>query len=105
MKRYTVRESSHAKRDLDAAVSYIADTLKNTDAAKSLLLQYENLIGSLEDFPLSHPLVHDDLLAFVGYRWAGFSSYMAFFTVDEDAKTVNVHRIVHESRNWIQLLR
>ena len=105
MRSYTVRESSHARRDLDAAVSYLVDTLKNVDAAKNLLLEYEKLIASLEGLPSSHPLVRDELLAYAGYRWAGFSSYMAFFTVNEEARAVDIHRIFHESRNWTQLLK
>lgn len=102
---YVVVESAHARRDLDAAISYPADTLKSPAAAGSLLLRYEKLASELESHPLSFALVRDELLAYAGYRWAGFESYMAFFTVDEEAKTVVVHRIAHESRNWTQLLR
>lgn len=64
-----------------------------------------HVVSALEEEPFVYPLVRDDLLAFCGYRWAKASSYMVFFTVDEGAATVDIHRIAHESRNWMQLLR
>lgn len=103
--KYTANESAVAARDLDMAVMYLVDTLKSPSAAKRLLDEYEALISALEETPSVYPLVRDDLLAFCGYRWAKASSYMVFFTVNEDAATVDIHRIAHESRNWVSLLR
>lgn len=103
--KYAVNESASATRDLDVAVAYLADTLKSPSAAKRLLDEYEDLVSALKKMPFVHPLVRDDLLAFCGYRWAKASSYLVFFTVNENAATVDIHRIAHESRNWMQLLR
>ena len=102
---YTVYESAHASRDLDMIVAYLVDTLKNAQAARRVLDEYEQLLDALEETPLSYPIVRDDLLAFAGYHWAPVSSYMVFFTVNEKERRVDIHRIAHKSRNWIQLLR
>lgn len=102
---YTVFESVHASRDLDMTIAYLVDTLKNPQAAKRVIDEYEKLLGNLEKTPEAYPLVRDDLLAFAGYRWAAVSSYMVFFTVNEDIKRVDIHRITHESRNWVKLIR
>ena len=102
--RYSVFESAHAARDLDMAVSYLVNTLKTKSAATKLLKEYEHLLKALEKTPTVYPLVRDELLAFAGYHWAPISSYMAFYTIDEEAREVHIHRIAHGSRNWIQLL-
>ena len=102
--RYTVFESAHAARDLDMAIAYLVDTLKTQAAAATLLDEYEQLLTALEETPTAYPFVRDELLSFAGYHWAPVSSYMVFFTIDEKAKTVSIHRIAHGSRNWAQLL-
>ena len=102
--RYSVFESAHAARDLDMAVSYLLNTLKTKSAATKLLKEYECLLKALEETPTVYPLVRDELLAFAGYHWAPVSSYMVFYTIDEEAREVHIHRIAHGSRNWIQLL-
>lgn len=86
------------------ATAYLVDTLKNPQAARRLLEEYEQLIDTLEQTPAAYPLVRDELLAFAGYRWAPVSAYRVFFTVDENAQRVDIHRIAHRSRNWMQLL-
>ena len=102
---YIVEESSAAARDLDMIIAYLVDTLKSPSAARRVLNDYSTLLDVLEETPFVYALVRDDLLSFAGYRWAPISSYMVFFTVDEERKTVSIHRIAHESRNWMQLLR
>ena len=102
---YTVLESAAASRDIDRAVSYMADTLKSPTAAKRFIGEYERAVSLLEATPLTFPLVRDDLLAFSGYRWISAGDYMLFFTVDEDHEDVNVERVAHSSQNWMQLLR
>ena len=101
---YEVCESSHAAIDLDLIIRYLVDTLKSPTAASRVLDEYENLVSTLEETPTAYPLVQDDLLAFAGYHWAPISSYMVFFTIDEEEKRVDLHRIVHGSRNWVRLL-
>lgn len=102
---YDVVESASEARDLDAAVSYLVDALKNPSAAKHLLDEYESLVGALGKTPSFFPFVRDDLLRAAGYRWAQALSYLVFFTVDEENKQVRIERIAHESRNWAALLR
>ena len=104
---YLVEESKEAVRDLDAIIAYLVDTLRSPSAAKRVLDEYEALIEALEQTPWAFPLVRDELMSFAGYRWASVSSYMVFFTIGEGEPEgfVSIHRIAHESRNWMSLLR
>ena len=104
MKRYSVHKSLQAARDLDMVVAYLVDTLKNPRAAEELLDGYENLLDSLEQMPTAHTKVRDGMLSLAGYYWAPVSSYMVFFTIDEQDSLVHIHRIAHNKRNWANLV-
>lgn len=100
MKTYSVNVTLRAEPDLSGIVEYLQHQLASSSAALRFLDDFEGLVGSLEETPTVFPLVRDELLAHVGYRWAWVSSYMAFFTIDEDALVVNVERVLHGTRNW-----
>ncbi|MBQ9067988.1 MAG: type II toxin-antitoxin system RelE/ParE family toxin [Eggerthellaceae bacterium] len=93
-----------AVQDLSAATGYIEHTLSSPSAAQGLLDAFEKLLGQLETMPEAHSFMRDDLLAYAGYRWAPFGSYLAFFIVDAENQEVVIERIAHESRDWKALL-
>ena len=82
----------------------VSDSLASPAAALGVIDEVERLVGSLEELPQAHASVRDEMLALAGYRWAPIGSYMAFFTIDEDAATVNIERILHGSRNWREIV-
>ena len=104
MKRYSVVVTETAERDLAGIVGYLSENLSNPGAALGVLDEFEHLIDSLEELPHAHATVRDEMLALAGYRWAPVGSYMAFFTVDEDAAIVNIERVLHGTRNWREIV-
>jgi plasmid stabilization system protein ParE len=40
----------------------------------------------------------------MGYRKLIVKNYIAFFTVDEKAKTIDVERILYARRDWLRIL-
>ncbi len=104
MKRYSVAVAETAGRDLAGIVGYLPERLGNPTAAISFLDEFEKLISSLETLPTSHARVRDELLALAGYRWSAVGSYMAFFTIDEEASTVYVERVLHGTMSWREIV-
>jgi plasmid stabilization system protein ParE len=63
----------------------------------------EALVG-LADMPHRCPPVTDERLASMGYRKLIINNYIAFFTIDEKAKVVDVERILYVRRDWLHIL-
>ena len=102
---YSVNVTASAEADLVGIVDYLVKQFGSPSAALRVVDEFEALVASLAELPGAYAFVRDDLLALAGYRWSPVSSYMAFFTVDEDGKTVNIERVLHSSRNWKKIVR
>lgn len=102
---YSIYISSAAKRDLCRAADYMEYTLKNPQAADHLLDETERKISALSQFPKQHPLVSDKILAAWGIRFVQIGNYLAFYTVTEEKKQVNIVRFLYAKSDWISLLR
>ena len=48
--------------------------------------------------------VTDERLASIGYRKLIVKGYIAFYTIDEQSKAVDIVRILYARRDWLQLL-
>jgi plasmid stabilization system protein ParE len=101
---YTLSFSSSFFRDVHAACEYIDSTLQNPIAAANLLDELEQFLRYLKQSPLSHPLVRDAYLASCGFRMLMIKNYMLFYKVDLENKIVAIHRFLHGSRNWQEIL-
>jgi plasmid stabilization system protein ParE len=64
----------------------------------------EKTIGGLEEMPQRYPLVAEERLAAMGYRKSIIKNYIAFFTIDEKNKIVDVERILYARRDWLRIL-
>jgi plasmid stabilization system protein ParE len=64
-------------------------------AVKRFFALLKKKIAILKDFPYSCPVYEDD----PDYRKLVVGDYLVFYMVDEDAKTVEIHRIFHGSRD------
>lgn len=103
-KRYRVNETERALNDLTEILTYLVKCLHNRQAAQKLLREYEKAVETLESLPLGFPLVREQTLSFLGYRWIAVENYAAFYTVDEAQGVVNIERVLHRRRNWARLL-
>lgn len=104
MAEYKVDVTEPAEYDLRDIVRYIsAQFLAPMTAAKILDDVWKALAGLME-MPQKYPPVTDERLALAGYRKLLLRNYIAFFTIDENAKVVNVERILYARRDWLSIL-
>ena len=88
---------------LDEAVGYVMEVLGSPGAAADMLDGFDELIGRLEQNPLSYPLAQDERLQARGYRRALIGKYLVLFRVWEDGEhkgTVWVTNLFHGSQNY-----
>lgn len=102
---YNLHITKKAEADLNAAADYIEFTLLNPQAADDLLDKAEEEISKLSYMPQTRRIVDDPVLKAWGIRFVLVSSYMAFFMIDEQSKTVYIVRFLYGKRNWIEILR
>ena len=102
---YKVIITEPAEKDMQSAVSYIADTLGNKIAAANLLDAADKAVLSLSDFPERNPLVRDALLAANGFRMQRINNYLAFYVINSETQTVSILRVIHSRRDWASILK
>ncbi len=93
-----------AEEDLLRASKYISEILKAPEAAENLILEAENSIGNLANFPLASPLVSDPYFADRGVRFLVIKNYLAFYIADETKQIVSIIRFLYARRGWVSLL-
>jgi len=104
MQKYRVDVSEPAENDLRDIVRYISSQLSAPMTALKMMDTIEEAIADLADMPHSCPPVTDERLASMGYRKLIIKNYIAFFTIDEKAKVVDVERILYKRRDWLHIL-
>ena len=93
-------------------IKYLPDTVTDREEIKTYLSQFygstvkkfivslRKKTSQLKSFPYSCPVYELD----TDYRKLVVGDYLVLYMVNEDAKTVEIHRIFHESQNIKQLL-
>ena len=102
--KYKIFISNLATKDITDILDYIERILLNPQAADDLHSKIKQDINSLSTMPKRHPVINDPLLSGWGIRYIVIDSFIAFYNVDDDKKTVNVIRVVYGKRNWCELL-
>lgn len=102
---YEIRVTRAAERDIGSAVDYIDRVLLNPQAADELLDEMERAVSGLADFPKMHGLADDPVLKSWGVRFLPVKSYMVFYVIAEESRTVFVVRFLYGKRDWVPILR
>ena len=102
---YKIRISNRAQADIDRAADHIEYVLKNPQAADSLLDEVDEVISSLVTMPERYAVVDDDVLASWGIRFTRVKNYLAFYTIDDDHRTVFIVRFLFGRSDWLTILR
>ncbi|MDR1088448.1 MAG: type II toxin-antitoxin system RelE/ParE family toxin [Coriobacteriales bacterium] len=100
MERYKVNLSELAERDIRGIIRYISSDLSAPGAAENMLGIIESALKKLSTMPEIHPLVQDEALALAGFRKVIIKNYLAFYTVDNKTKSVDVARVLYSRRDW-----
>lgn len=104
MERYSVNISARAWADMRGILNYISTCLREPSVADRLLDRLEKSAQSLETMPNRYALVPDSYLASAGFRMTSVGSYLIFYMVDQEAKTVDISRVLNARQNWTELL-
>ena len=102
---YNVVISPSANADLFNILRYIAQELKNPQAASSLAEGIEKCYLDLQTMPSAHSLCADPLLRLKGYRKYPVGNYLVIFRVIEECSEVRVVHIYHETQNYLAIQR
>jgi toxin ParE1/3/4 len=93
--KYTLRYLPVAVDDLVAIFDWIADdSPANADA---FVKKLDNQLLNLKSHPFLGRVPRDEKLKDFGYRVLIIESYLVFYIVRN--KTVEIHRVIHGSRN------
>ena len=96
--KYQVKYLPDTVTDREEIRKYLAQFYKNT--AKTFFALLRKKISYLKDFPYSCPTYEYD----IDYRKLVVGDYLVFYMVDEDSKTVEIHRIFHGTQDIKQHL-
>ncbi|MDR1705708.1 MAG: type II toxin-antitoxin system RelE/ParE family toxin [Clostridiales bacterium] len=102
---YNIRIIETAQTDMRNIWQYIAVELQNPTAAELRISLLDAAIRSLKEYPARFPLVHDDYLAYKGYRVIVVKSHLVFFIIRDDDETVSVLRVLYGRRDWLRILK
>ncbi len=98
--RATLRYLPAAQEDLLSILEFVAKD--SPSRALSFVDRLDERIGQLEDHPLLGRVPRHPKLREYGYRVLVIESYLVFYIVR--SQTVEIHRVVHGSRNLDHLI-
>ena len=100
---YKLIQTREARGDLEDLAAYMIYSLKNEQAARSFLNQYEKQIQNLTIFPFGYREIG---FKYRGYkiRMKPFSSYNIFFVVDAKTYQIIILRVLKSRQNWQTIL-
>lgn len=101
---YRLIVTKEAHRDIDEIVIYIADELKNPQAADRFLNDVEDSYRRIVENPRLFAFCGDERLQKLGYRKVVIKNYLVLYRADETENTVYVVRIVYGARDYAKLL-
>lgn len=102
---YHVHITRQAEKDLGRALDYIEFSLKNPQAADSLLDEAETTLASLDQMPERYALADDKLLVAWGIRFVQVKKYLAFYVIAKETRTVHIIRFLYGKSDWRSILR
>lgn len=82
-----------ARKDLENIISYIADELKDPQAALNFLDALDSSLEQLKNFPYLGKRYQPRPTCDLDYRMIPVKNYLAFYIVTDE--TVEVHRVIY----------
>lgn len=104
MIKYKVEISNQAKKDLKDVLIYIKDNLHEPNISKNIYKKIIDKINSLEINPKKYQMLNHIVIKNAEVRKITLKNYLIFYKIYEKEKEVQVLRILHNKRNWKELL-
>jgi plasmid stabilization system protein ParE len=101
---YNVEFLPIANKDITDTLQYISHTLDNKSAAKNIAESIAKSIDLLSEFPYSNPVYNPIRPLHIEYRKIIVKNYIMFYSVNENHKTVTVHRFIYSGRNYTDMI-
>lgn len=102
---YDIRYLPIAKQDITDIIMYISGHLNAPQAAMELLDSLDRSISLLSKFPYAHKLFHPLKPLEEEHRMLPVKNYVVFYVVREQAKVIEIQRIIFGRMDLIYLLR
>lgn len=102
-KLYSIVYSPKALEDLKDIYVYIADELQAPGTARNQIDRIRKKIRSLDFMPLRYVFVDWEPWKSMGMHKIPVDNFIVFYTVDDDAMTVGIVRIVYSGRDMENL--
>ena len=103
--KYKVHITRKAEADIDDVLTYIESELLNPQASGHLLKKIDKDLSSLNYMPEKHQISTDPVLKAHEIRYIVIDSFLAFFIIEQEKKTVHIIRFIYGKRNWVHILR
>jgi plasmid stabilization system protein ParE len=91
------------REDVQSSVNYIKHTLQAPVAAERLKTEIIKTYKTIKHTPFIYPVVPNEYLASIGFRFTMVKNYMLFYIVEE--KQINMVRFLYGRRDWINILK
>ena len=101
---FEIIQSIKAESDLDNILVYITFQLNNPTAASNLLDKYESRLTNLRKSPHFYRLSNIERLSHSGYHQFTFGNCIAFYIINDEAKTVSIVRIFYKKQDYESIL-
>ncbi|MFB9278060.1 type II toxin-antitoxin system RelE/ParE family toxin [Cohnella cellulosilytica] len=102
--RFRVVITEPAESDLRGIANYISHELLEPVTARTVVANISEAVLLLETMPYRHELVRDQRLAGQHIRKVLVDSYIVFYVISEQEKTVTIVRILYGKRHWSSIL-
>ena len=103
--RYSLDYLPLAEKDIRGIAIYIANELCAPVAAANLVREIRRKADSLRDMPYMYREYPGEPRNETVYRAMPVKNYIAFYTVCEESKTVEIHRVLYARMDLDALLR
>ena len=104
MKKYTVKVSKMAEKDLENIISYIKYDLGEENIAHKYKALFKQHLRKLEYIAGSMPILDEKLTGYKNIRKINVRNYTIFYVADIEESKVYVVRVGHVSMNWEKYL-
>ena len=104
MNKYKIQFSKDAKKDLRDIYIYIKYSLQEPIIAKKLIDKIKTEVYKLEKNPKIYAIIRDEIIKRREIRRIKVNNYIVFYRVKENNSIVEIVRIMHTRRNWMNIL-
>jgi len=103
--RYELEYLPVAEKDLRNAAMYIAIDLKSPIAAANLMRKIRKKADALRKTPYMYREYYGEPGNETAYRAMPVNNYLVYYVVNEDSKTVEIHRVLYVRMDVDALLK